>query len=61
MMGKTTHGGVRQGSGRPKSEPTETVSFRLSSRSLEICREKYKGQLNKMVRDFIDKLADSPD
>lgn len=39
MKPKPNHGGSRPGSGRPKKEPTVTVSFRVKVRHVEVVKE----------------------
>ena len=41
-MKKETRGGKRQGSGRPKSEPTKILTFRVKLKDAEIIRAKIK-------------------
>lgn len=54
---KKGQGGAREGSGRPKGEPTQTVSFRVNKKSLEAAKKKHGRKLNSKVNDFIKRLA----
>ena len=48
MKKKIKHGGSRLGSGRPKGEPTETVSVRV--------KKKYKPAIIKVITAEIKRL-----
>lgn len=50
-------GGKRAGAGRPKSEPTETVSFRVNAKVLEKVKSIFVKELNQKVNDFLKRLA----
>jgi hypothetical protein len=50
-------GGKREGAGRPKGDPTETVSFRVDKEALQVAKELYGRSLNKKINDFIKRLA----
>jgi hypothetical protein len=45
---KTTHGGNRIGSGRPRKEPTTTINFRVP-----VAR---KNELKKILSDYLIKV-----
>ena len=44
---KQNHGGKRKGSGRPISEPTKILTFRVKAKDAEIIRAKIKALLKK--------------
>jgi hypothetical protein len=48
MTNNPKHGGPRKGAGRPKKEPTVTISFRVP--------EKHASSIKKKVIAIIDKL-----
>jgi hypothetical protein len=50
-MNKPTRGGSRKGSGRPRSEPTKTISIRVP----EIHFLELKELLNKYVKNYLKK------
>lgn len=52
-----TAGGARKGSGRPKGEPTVTVSFRIHKKSLQAAKKKYGRKLNSKVNDYIKRIS----
>jgi len=47
QMKKETRGGPRKGSGRPKSEPTKVITFRVKVKDAEKLRAKIKKVLAK--------------
>lgn len=47
QMKKETRGGNRNGSGRPKSEPTKILTFRVKVKDAEKLRAKIKALLKK--------------
>lgn len=47
---KPTHGGKREGSGRPKGEPTKTLSYRVPL--------KLADKIDKAVKNLIAKIYD---
>jgi hypothetical protein len=49
MKTKQTRGGKRKGSGRPKGEPTKTISVRVPEKHYP----ELKDLLNNTVNDFI--------
>lgn len=50
-------GGKREGAGRPKGEPTATVTFRVDKRDLARAKSNWGRHLNKEVSKFIKKMA----
>lgn len=50
-------GGKREGAGRPRSTPTETVTFRVDSETLAKARELFGRELNKKVNDYLKKIV----
>lgn len=50
-------GGKRPGAGRPKSDPTQTVTFRVNAESLTKAKKIHGRKLNKKINDYIARLA----
>lgn len=49
-------GGKRKGSGRKKGKPTETISVRHDKEIVDKVKTKYKKQLPKLIKGYINKL-----
>jgi hypothetical protein len=50
-MKQETHGGKREGSGRPKSAPTKTLSYRVP--------QKLAAKIDKAIRQIISSISKS--
>lgn len=48
---KPTHGGYREGSGRPKKDPTKTLAYRVP--------EKLAAQIDEAIRKIISRISKS--
>jgi len=49
MKTTPTHGGTRPGSGRPKGEPTTTISFRVKTRFAERIKKIIFSEIKKLL------------
>lgn len=56
MTQKNNRGGSRPGTGRPKKEPTTTISFRVKKKDKKYIREKYPKGLNTMFNEWFERL-----
>lgn len=57
MKKEMPSGGKREGAGRPKSEPTKTVSFRVNAKVLDKAKRLFGKELNQKINDFLKRLA----
>ena len=49
-MSKPTHGGSRKGAGRPKKEPTKTLSYRVPEKKAKVIHLKVKELISNLVK-----------
>jgi hypothetical protein len=52
----TKHGGTRNGAGRPKSEPTTIINFRIPAKVKTDIKKRYGKKLNKLFNDWLKSI-----
>lgn len=50
-------GGARPGSGRPKGEPSESITFRVVTKTKNEVLKKHRGKINKMFNEWFTQLS----
>lgn len=49
-------GGKRKGAGRPKTEPTKNITFRVSEEDINAAKNKFGKSLNQKFREWLKSI-----